>query len=380
MRGRGGSIDTLDVRALNRALLARQHLLRRTRMTPAAAIEHLVGMQAQVPESPYLGLWARIEGFHHDDLTRLVRARRVVRIALMRSTIHLVTVRDCRTLRPLMQPAVERGLWTGNYGRSLARLDRDAIAAAGRAIVEEQPRTFSELIALLHRRWPNRDGHALAMAVRGLVPLVQVPPRGLWGHSGPAAHSTLEAWTGRTLNAQANPSKVMLRYLAVFGPSSIADMQAWSGLSGLREVIDPLKRRLRTFKDARGRELFDLPDAPRPHGDAAAPPRFLPEFDNLLLAHADRTRIVEDRHRRRLFAGAGLMLGTVLLDGFVGARWRLVREPRRAIVDIQSFKPLDNQTWAAVEIEAGRLLDCFAADGKSHDVRIGTLSDRRTLT
>jgi hypothetical protein len=304
-RRRGSRI--LDVRALNRALLARQLLLGRRQRTPQAAIEHLVGMQAQVPDSPYIALWTRLHRFRMEDLAVLVRARRVVRIALMRSTIHLVTVRDGAGLRPIVQPAVERGLWTGSYGRRLAGLDRAAIAAAGRAFLAERPRTFRELSLLLARRFPSRDGHALAMAVRGLVPLVQVPPRGIWGLSGLATHATFESWTGRKLQARARAETLATRYLSAFGPSTIADMQAWSGLSGLREVVERLRPRLRTFEDEHGRELFDVSNRPLPDRDTPAPPRFLPEFDNVLLAHADRTRIIDPRHQRRMFAGAGLM-------------------------------------------------------------------------
>lgn len=365
-----GSGDVLDARALNRALLARQFLLERVSISASTAIEHLVGMQAQVPDSPYIALWSRLDGFRLEDLAHLVRTRRAVRIALMRSTIHLVTVRDCARLRPLMQPAVERGLWSGSYGARLAGLHRDAIAAAGRAIVDARPRSFSELGMTLKRRWPQRDGHALAMAVRGLLPLVQIPPRGIWGHSGPALHTTFDAWTGRTLLQTRAPARTLLRYLAAFGPSSIADIQAWSGLSGWRQIVEPLRRRLRTFKDAHGRELFDLADAPRPDRDTVAPPRFLPEFDNVLLAHADRSRIIDFRHRRRLFAGAGLLLGTVLIDGFVGGRWRLVRQRRTATLAVEVFASLGGSIRTVVEDEGMRLARYFAADAQSHDVHV----------
>jgi Winged helix DNA-binding domain len=366
---RRGSMTVLDLRALNRALLARQLLLGRVRRAPHAAIEHLVGIQAQVPDSAYIALWSRLHGFQLEDLARLVRARRVVRIALMRSTIHLVTVRDGARLRPVVQTAVERGLWTGNYGRQLAGIDRDAVAAAGRAPLDGQPRTFSDLASLLAKRFPDRDGHALAMAVRGLLPLVQVTPRGVWGLSGPAAHATFEAWTGRKLETRTDARRLAMRYLAAFGPSTIADVQAWSGLTGLHEVIERLRPRLRTFQDEHGRELFDLPAAPLPNRDVPAPPRFLPEFDNVLLAHADRTRIIEPSYQRRLFAGAGLMLGTVLIDGFVGARWRLTRPREKAILLVETFNQLTPATRTAIEGEGERLLRFFAVDARSSDIR-----------
>lgn len=372
MPARGRSPDALTVRALNRALLARQFLLERVPVSTTAAIEHLVGLQAQVPDSAYIALWSRLTGFRLEDLARLVRRRRVVRIALMRSTIHLVTSRDGATLRPLMQRAVERGLWSGNYGRSLAGLDRDEVAGVARTILEDQPRRFTELGALLRRRWPRRDAHPLAMAARGLLPLVQIPPRGVWGERGAALHTTFEKWTGRSLAAKPALTRVMLRYLAAFGPSSIADMQEWSGLAGMRALIEPLRRRLRTFMDARGRELFDLPDAPRPDPDTPAPPRFLPEFDNVLLAHADRTRIIAREHRTALFAGAGLLLGPVLLDGFVAGRWRLTRHNRDAILDIDMFVRPAARERLALEDEGARLLSFFAADAERPEMRVTT--------
>jgi hypothetical protein len=164
---------------------------------------------------------------------------------------------------------------------------------------------------------------------------------------------------------------MVIRYLTAFGPSSVADLQAWSGLSGLREVIERLRPRLRTFEDERGRELFDVPGAPLPDSDAPAPPRFLPEFDNVLLAHADRTRIIAPGHQRRLFAGAGLMLGTVLVDGFVRARWRLTRQQEDAILLIDAVNRLTSANRAAIEGEGERLLRFLAAEAKRREVRFG---------
>ncbi|HEX2203308.1 MAG TPA: crosslink repair DNA glycosylase YcaQ family protein, partial [Longimicrobium sp.] len=189
------SADVLSIRALNRATLERQMLLRRAAVSVEEAVERLVGLQSQAPIPPYFGLWTRIEGFVPHDLSRLIEARRVVLIALMRSTIHLVSARDCLALRPLLQPVLERA-HQGTYGKRLEGLDPAEIAAAGRALVEERPRTLGEVGALLAERWPGRDPAALSSAVRALVPMVQVPPRGLWGASGPATHATAEAWGG----------------------------------------------------------------------------------------------------------------------------------------------------------------------------------------
>jgi hypothetical protein len=168
------------------------------------------------------------------------------------------------------------------------------VAAAARALVEEQPRTLSTLARLLDERFPGRDAFALGQAIRAWVPLVQVPPRGVWGKSGCAAHTSVEGWLGRVPSLGFSLEDLILRYLAAFGPGTVKDVQTWSGLTRLREVIERLRPRLVTFRDEHGAELFDLPDAPRPDPDTPAPPRFLYDYDNLLLSHADRSRVITD--------------------------------------------------------------------------------------
>ncbi|MDF2963322.1 MAG: hypothetical protein K0S39_5057 [Paenibacillus sp.] len=305
---RGGVSPVLGRQTLNRALLERQLLLRRAKLSALDAIEHLVGLQAQAPNPPYIGLWTRLAEFSHDELAQLLHDRQAVRIALMRSTLHLVSARDCLALRPAVQPVLDRGL-KGTYGKRLAGVDIEALAAAGRALVEEQPRTFHELGKLLAERWPDRDPAALAAAVRTCVPLVQVPPRGIWGSSGQAAHTSAEAWLSQPLDAAPSPVAMILRYLGAFGPATVSDMQVWSGLTRLREVIDRLRPRLRTYRDEQGNELFDLPDAPMPDPDTPAPPRFLAEYDNMLLSYTDRTRIMAEKYRPLVFTDNGIIRG-----------------------------------------------------------------------
>ncbi len=271
--------EVLSRQALNRALLERQMLLRRTPAPAAAAdragrvieaVEHLLGLQAQAPFPPYYGLWSRLADFRPDELAGLITGRQVVRIALMRGTIHLVSARDCLALRPLIQPVLDKAL-AATYGRQLAGVDARALAAAGRALTEAEPRTFSELGALLAEQWPGHSPAALAQGVRSLVPLVQVPPRAVWGAAGLARHTPAEAWLGRPLGRGTSLDTILLRYLAAFGPASVRDAQAWSGLTRLREVADRLRPGLRTFRDENGTELLDLPDAPRP--DPGTPAR-----------------------------------------------------------------------------------------------------------
>ncbi len=353
----------LSRRALNRALLERQLLLQRSTSSVEHTLEHLVGMQAQVPNAPYVGLWTRLAGFIPEQLADLISTRRAVRIALMRSTIHLVTGRDCLLLRPLVGPALTRGL-KGSYGRRLAGIDMDELAAAGRSLVEERPRTLDELGKLLQKQWPDREPEALAISVRALVPLVQQPPRGIWGSGGLATHTSAEAWLGRPLARRPSLERLILRYLAAFGPATIADVQNWSGLNRLTETIETLRPRLRVFRDESGRALFDILDAPLPDPDTPAPPRFVPEYDNLLLGHLDRTRVIADEHRARIFTR-----GAVLVGGFVRAGWKVRRSRGTARLVIEYFPHTSKRARAEVMAEAQRLL-AFVAPNAGHEIEI----------
>jgi hypothetical protein len=364
------SAEILSRRALNRALLERQLLLQRATMPAAEAIEHLVGMQAQIPRDPYIGLWSRLEGFQPDELSRLIADRQAVRVGLLRTTIHLVTARDCLRLWTVLQPVQERGFQSGSpFGRNLAGMDIGEVLAAGRAVLEERPRTIAALRSSLAERWPDRDSSSLAYAIRYLVPIVQLPPRGLWGVSGQPTWTTVEAWLGQPLDDDPAPDRLVLRYLAAFGPASVADMRTWSWLTGLRGVVERLRPQLRVFRDERGRELFDLPDAPRPDPDTPAPPRFLPEYDNVGLSHDDRTRVIPEETRFLSFPGSGGFPGSVLIDGFLGATWRLTRRDGGATLVITPFAPLGRQEQAAVADEGARLVGFLASDAPDRDVR-----------
>lgn len=359
---------TLGRRALSRATLERQLLLRRATLSAAGAIEHLVGMQAQAPNSPYVGLWTRLQGFRADDLASLILRRQAVRTVLMRATIHLVTARDCVALWPLLAPVLARTMGT-EFRRNVQGLDRAEIAEAARPLLHERPLTRAELGPLLAERWPGRDPASLAYAATPLLPLVQVPPRGIWGASGPAKHTTVQAWLGGVRHAPETAERLITRYLAAFGPAGVADIRTWSGLTGVAEVVERMRPGLRTFRDEHGRELFDVPDAPLPDPDTPAPTRFLPEYDNLLLSHADRSRVNDGGYPVPLFPGNGGAMGFLLVDGFYRGTWKIHRAKENATLHVTPFAPLALSERNTVEEEGMRLL-AFAAPEARHDVHI----------
>ncbi|MCX4747996.1 winged helix DNA-binding domain-containing protein [Kitasatospora sp. NBC_01287] len=357
----------LSARALNRATLERQLLLRRWELDVPQVLERLVGLQAQTPHTWYVGLWTRLVDYTPERTCDLLREAGVVRIALMRSTIHLVTAADCLWLRPLVEPVIERST-LGSFGRDLAGLDRAELAAVGRELLGEKPLTFSELGRALAERWSDRDPAAMAQGVRSSVPLVQVPPRGLWGRSGRAAHTPVEAWLGRPVEQRASVQRLVLRYLAAFGPATVRDVQQWCGLTRLAEVIDGLRPQLTVFRDEQGRELYDLPDAPRPHPDTPAPVRFLYDFDNLLLSHADRTRVLTVSCADQGFAGTMEMPRAVLVDGFVAATWRVATKRDTATLTVRPFRSLTATEREDIVDEGARLLAFTAVKAATRDI------------
>jgi hypothetical protein len=356
----------LSQRALNRALLERQHLLRRRRASASEEIEHLVGMQAQIPNSPYVGLWSRLDGFRPGELGDLISTRGAVRLGLMRNTVHLATARDCLRLRPLLQPLFERSFASSPFGRNLAGLDFDAVVGAGVALLDKEPLTLAKLGEQLQRRWPDRDAASLGYAIRYLVAAVQLPPRGVWGQTGLPKVATAEHWLGRPMAVKPSTETMVRRYLNAFGPATPADAAAWSGIGGMREVFERLRPRLRTFQDERGRALFDVPDGPLPDPDTPAPPRFLPEFDNLLLGHHDRTRVIAVEHRYVISSG------TCLVDGIAAGTWNIKRRRDRGDLSIQPFQALRRADRDALAAEGERLLDFVIGEEATRDIAFTT--------
>jgi Winged helix DNA-binding domain len=356
-------------RALNRALLERQLLLRRSDMPVAAAVEHLLGLQAQAPMPPYYGLWSRLDGFDPHELGRMLVDREVVRMTLMRGTVHLVTVRDALLLRPLVQVVIERG-HNGAFGRRMGGADGAALEAAVRELLADGPLAARELGKLLVRQGIGDDVEAIGNAVRVYAPLVQVPPRGVWGAGGRPLYATLEAWTGRELEAEPSIDEVVLRYLGAFGPASVMDAQNWSGLTKLRPVLERLRPQLVSFEDDRGRELFDLPEAPRPDPGVPAPVRLLGEYDNVLLGHANRRRIIPAGFPWDAMLAHGRFVSYLLVDGMLRATWWIERDGKRsAVLAIRPFRELTRAERDEVGDEARRMIDFAAAEAAVRDVR-----------
>jgi Winged helix DNA-binding domain len=362
--------DKLSLRALNRITLARQLLLSRSEMTPMQAIAHLAGLQAQAPLAPYVGLWTRLAAFRPQQLENLMNERGVLRAHLMRNTVHLVDAADYLRFRPLFQPPMDRAL-SGNWGRRLAGVDLAELSAVAADLLSRAPLTRVDLARALAPRWPGHDPAALAYAASHLLPLVQVPPRGLWRQSGPAAFMLASAWLGRqddTPDPLRSVEELVLRYLAAYGPASVADIQTWSGLTRLREVTERLGGRLRPLAGPDGASLLDLADAPaRPDPDTPAPPRFLPEYDNLLLSYAERSRVIPHRRPVPLPPGNGASVGTLLVDGCWQADWRVRKDP--GVLEIRPFVPLSAADRDAVAAEGQRLLGLVRPADTARDVR-----------
>ena len=364
------STQVLSRRELNRALLERQHLLRRADVTVQDMIEHLVGLQAQDIMPPYYGLWSRLEGFDPHELGRLLEEREAVRLWLMRGTIHLVTTRDALAIKPLTQGVAERQ-HQGSFGRRMGGADIEALVEAARELLAEQPLGGRELGRRLVARGFGDDAEAIGNAARTHLPLVQVTPRGVWGQRGQAKLATIQSWTGRELDPR-EPSldDFVLRYLRAFGPASVADIQNWSGLTRLKEVVERLRNRLVVFHDERGRELFDLPEAPRPDPNVPAPARFLGEYDNVLLGHADRTRIIPADFPWTAMLAPGRFVSNLLVDGELRATWWIERERKtRAILGIRPFGRLSKRDRDEIDAEAQQMVDFAAGDAQTRDVR-----------
>jgi hypothetical protein len=364
--------DLLDLRSLNRATLARQLLLERSSRPVGDTVGHLVGLQAQEPLDPYTGLWARLDGFDPHHLADLITGRELVRIVVMRGTIHLVTAEDALVLRPLVQPILDKELANHrDFGPAVAGVDLAPVLASARRRLTDGPLTLTQLRQAFTEEFPDLHPGALAYACRNHLALVQVPPRGVWGRTGQVRYALIEEWLDKA--PETRPEKfldqIVLRYLAAFGPATTADVASWCRLTGLREVTERLHPQLRIFKDERGRQLLDLPDAPRPDPETPAPTRFLPQYDNLLLSHRDRERFFTGDERKALGEAAPYG-GSALHDGQVVAAWLTERDKKagRTSLIIHHLPRIPPASQDDLAGEGSRLLQFLAPDDR-HDIR-----------
>jgi DNA glycosylase AlkZ-like len=364
----------LTRRQLSRALFERQWLLRRRSATVEEAIQHLIAIQAQEPPDPYTALWSRLEGFRPEELSDLIATKRAVRApSMLRTTIHLLTTPDWLRLRPVVQGVQEQGFRNSPFNRNLAGLDLDEVLAEGRRILDEQPRSGNELGKALAERWPDRDAVSLGYAVRSLVPVVQVPPRGLWGRGGRPVLATAEHWLGQSVGTDDSPDAMILRYLTAWGPASVMDAQAWCWRTKLGEVFERLRPQLRTFRDENGRELFDVPDGPLPDPETPAPVRFFPIYDNAFLGYKDRSRVL---HEGVEWGGDPAAFdifrwGSLAVDGFIVGGWKHEedRKSGRSTIVPMPVVPLAAESLRAIEVEAIALSTFLRPDATDRDVR-----------
>jgi len=363
--------ETLTKRQLNRALLARQMLLERQKTTPLAAIERLVGMQAQIPRPPFGGLWTRLQRFEREDLLRLIHEKKVVRATAMRGTIHLLTASDYRMLRPALAGMLAAGARTIVGKRMTEAPGTEELLDIGRDFFGNWPAPFDEFRKMLLFRYPELDVRAMAYTVRLGLPMVMVPTDAIWGFPSNAGFALAEKWLGQKIPVESPPlEKIVLRYLAAFGPATPADAQTWSGLRALRDVFERLRPKLVTFRDERKRELFDLPDAPRPDEGTPAPVRFLPEYDNVMLSHADRTRIVSDEDRKRVVTTNLIVIGSFLVDGFAAGTWKIGEKKKSVTLLLTVFRTLAKTTTAKLEEEGEAMIRFYFPEAIDHAVRV----------
>ncbi len=361
-------MDTISDRALNRATLARQLLLARHAMPALEAIERLLGMQAQVPRPPYIGLWTRLAGFQRRELSDLVTSRDVVRGTAMRATLHLMSRRDYLAFRGAIVPPLLAGA-VSTFKNRLTSVDLGQVIAAARLYFGESPRTFDLLRGHLTERFAGIDERATAYMVRLHLPLLQVPVAdAAWGYPASSHFALADQWLGEAPAPVDDSAGLVRRYLAAFGPATPADFQTWSGRRGVKEMFASIRDELVSFRDSRGRELFDLPEAPRPGEDIPAPVRFLPDYDNVVLAHADRRRLIADEHRLRLLTKNLRVLPSFLVDGIVSGTWEIERAGADAALTITPFKKISTEAKSVLKAEGDQLLRFVEADAKKRKI------------
>ena len=357
----------LSLRELNRATLARQLLIVRETMPVPAAIERLAGLQAQSPPSPYLGLWTRLRNFQREDLARLIENRTVIKATLMRGTLHLFSAEDYVRFRTTLHPVLVGAAHAITKSRG-GDFEVDQILKAAQRAFAEKPRTFVEISDLLTKLLPKQDVGAMRYTVRTHLSLVQVPIREGWSYPNKPEFALAESWIGRRISPEDHVGELVRRYLAAFGPASVMDAQTWSGLK-LKDTFEKLRPKLQVYRDESRRELFDLPNLSLPERDVPAPVRFLPEFDNLLLAYSLRTRVLADKYRSKIFLPGLRVSASFLVDGFVGGVCKVEKTKNVAALVIEPFEKLSKRDRAELIEEGEKLIRFVEVNAKSHEVR-----------
>jgi hypothetical protein len=359
----------LSNRVLNRTLLARQHLLERSRLSVHEMCAHLVGLQAQDSPPPFVGLWSRVAAFDPATVSDALEDRSLVRITLMRGTIHMVTPPDALRIAPHVQPELEKAPFRKgfNYG-AMVGLDPDEVRRNGEAVLGDEPMSAAALRARAAELYPDRDPGAVLQTWLYQLPVLQTPPRGKWKDNSRPIWSRVEPWLGAPLDPTYPLAELLFRYLRAFGPASTMDMQTWSKLLGMKQAVAQLGDRVRTYTDERGRTLYDVADAELADPDAPAPVRLLGWYDNALLSHQDRTRIVPDGTAPPLRSFAA-QVSPVLIDGFLSGLYKVFVTAESARLRISPTRTWTNAERAEVEAEAHALL-AFLEAGKQGSVEI----------
>jgi hypothetical protein len=361
-------VRTLTTRELNRALLARQQLLTRKRLSVEKTIHNVGGLQTQEPKDATVALWSRITGFDPKKLRDAAESRSIVRGSNLRCTIHTVTTQDFIDYRFTLSNVIERD--TANWRDRYVGLDIPAVTkAVKKLLADDQPRNGREIGELLQEQFPNVNREGLTHCARIHVPVVMTPTDDRWGYSRPPKLALAERFLGEKLVKNDAKAELLLRGIAATGPSSFADLRTWSGLTGVREALEPHLSELIVFHHESGRELYDLPDAPRPKADTPAPIRFLGEYDNFALSHADRSRIGEAKDAKLLnWSKNGRRAFTLLIDGHVRGTWQITRKKQEARIILMPFDKQPKQTLDEVATEGEALLHVVEPDAAEYAV------------
>lgn len=364
------SDQVMTLRKLNRATLARQLLLVREPVTAVDAIERLAGLQAQDSAAPFIGLWTRLSGFTRAQLSQALLDKTVIKATAMRATLHILSAADYLHFRTTLQPMLTGA--AESIVKQRGAIDLAAILEAARQFLAERPRSMAAISEMLTAAFPAVDIGSMRYSVRLHLPLVQVPTTAVWSFPGNPEFTLAEPWLGGPVATASDLQGLIRRYLAAFGPATVTDLQTWSGFPKLKAEVEHLRPTLLTFRDETKRELFDLPDAPRPDEASAAPVRFLPPFDNLLLAHDKRTRIIAEAHRKRVYLPGLRVAATFLVDGFVRGTWQVKRVKSEATLAAEPFEPLTAADRAALLDEAEQLVRFCEPAASTYHVQIAT--------